>query len=363
MKFRRKTTLSLYWKCQLIGWSLASLYWSILGLIGGQFKISIGLVQFFSDVVLYIFITHLYRIFALKNHWQDLNLTDLFKRIIPAILVMAIVYTLVTTLKVYGIRIVFSIGTFPDLKTLTGPTGIGIFMAGIRLMAIWILAFHLYYYAKREIRIARENILLKLATKQAQFSQLTAQLNPHFLFNSLNTIKSLISTSPKLARRAVDLLSELLGNSLYEHSGGFCRLDRELDLVRDYLELETLRMQERLSFEIEVSPVALTHLIPRLSLQTLVENAVKHGISQLNQGGKISILISDLGNFLEIKVENPVPLQQKESASGLGLKNLRERLKAAYHEKASFEININPGAYAQAKLKLPLYEQDQNFNC
>lgn len=356
MKFRRKTTLSLYWKCQLIGWSLASLYWSILGALGGQFKIGIGLVQFFSDVALYIFITHLYRIFALKNHWQDLNLMDLFKRIIPAILMMAILYTLVTTIKVYGIRVVFSIGTFPDMKTLIGPTGIGIFIAGIRLMAIWVLSFHLYYYARREIRIARENTLLKLTAKQAQLSQLTAQLNPHFLFNSLNTIKSLISTSPKLARRAVDLLSELLSSSLYEHSGGFWRLYRELDLVRDYLELETLRMQERLTFEIEVSPIALPLFIPRLCLQTLVENAVKHGISQLNQGGKISILISEQGNFLEIKVENPVPLQQKESASKLGLENLRERLKAAYNEKASFEININPGAYAQATLKLPLYE-------
>lgn len=363
MKFRRKTTLSLYWKCQLIGWSLASLYWSILGAIGGQFKIGIGLVQFFSDVVFYILITHLYRIFALKNHWQDLSLRDLFKRIIPAILVMAIVYTLVTILKVYGIRVVFSIGILPDIKTLMGPTGIGIFMAGIRLMAIWMLSFHLYYYARREIRIARENALLKLATKQAQFSQLTAQLNPHFLFNSLNTIKSLISTSPKVARRAVDLLSELLSTSLYEHSRGFWRLDRELDLVRDYLELETLRMQERLTYNIEVSPIALPNLIPRLSLQTLVENAVKHGISQLNQGGKISIQISDLGNFLEIKVENPVPLKQKESSSKLGLENLQERLKVAYNEKASFEININPGAYAQATLKLPIYEQDKNLNC
>ncbi|SEB20757.1 sensor histidine kinase [Pedobacter hartonius] len=356
MKFRKKTTLSLYWKCQLIGWSLASLYWSILGALGGQFKIGIGLVQFFSDVALYNFITHLYRIFALKNHWQDLNLTDLFKRIIPAIVIMAILYTLVTTIKVYGIRVVFSIGTFPDMKTLMGPTGIGIFVAGIRLMAIWMLAFHLYYYARREIRIARENTLLKLTAKQAQLSQLTAQLNPHFLFNSLNTIKSLISISPKLARRAVDLLSELLGSSLYEQSGGFWGLDRELDLVRDYLELETLRMQERLTFEIEVSPITLPLLIPRLCLQTLVENAVKHGISQLKQGGKISILISYRGNLLEIKVENPVPLQQKESASKLGLENLRERLKAAYNEKASFEININPGAYAQATLKLPLYE-------
>lgn len=350
--------MSLYWKCQLIGWSLASLYWSILGLLGGQFKIGIGLVQFFSDVVLYIFITHLYRIFALKNHWQDLNLTDLFKRMIPAILVMAIVYTLVTTIKVYGIRVLFLTGTFPDINTLIGPTGIGIFMAGIRLMAIWMLSFHLYYYAKREIRIARENTLLKLTTKQAQLSQLTAQLNPHFLFNSLNTIKSLVNTSPKLARRAVDLLSELLSNSLYEDAGGFWRLDRELELVRDYLELETLRIQERLTYGVEVNPIALPHIIPRLSLQTLVENAVKHGVSQLKQGGKISIFISDQGDFLEIKVENPVPLQQKESTSRLGLQNLRERLKAAYNEKASLEININPGAYAQATLKLPLYEQD-----
>jgi len=122
-------------------------------------------------------------------------------------------------------------------------------------------------------------------------------------------------------------------------------------------------MQERLTYGIEVNPMALPHVIPRLSLQTLVENAVKHGISQLKQGGKISISISDQGDSLEIKVENPVPLQQKESTSRLGLENLRERLKAAYNEKASFEININPGAYAQATLKLPLYEQNQNLNC
>jgi sensor histidine kinase YesM len=137
----QKLSISLYRKCQLIGWSGASLYWTFLGFSGGKYNLFIGILQFLSDVAVYILITHLYRNFAIRHNWQQLKLNSLLKRVVPA--------------------------------------------AGVGLMPIWLLAYHLYHYSQREINITKENALLAIMAEDAQLNSLSAQLNPHFLFKSL----------------------------------------------------------------------------------------------------------------------------------------------------------------------------------
>jgi len=352
---KKRVHISLYWKCQLIGWSLAALYWAIQAwTTSGVFKPGLGILQFVVDVVMYIFITHLYRNFVLKNHWQDLPLNLLVKRIVPAVLFMGLVYTVVTTLKLYGIRIIFATGGTQGLQEFFRLNGLSIFMAGIRLTSIWLLAYHLYQYAQREIRLVKENARLGLNFKQAQLDNLSAQLNPHFLFNSLNTIKSLISTKPNSARRGIDLLSELLRNGLYKEQSMFIAVREEMGLVKDYLELEKLRMEERLTWEMIIDEMLLGVSIPRMSIQTLVENAVKHGISRQKEGGLISINICKRAELLCICIRNPGSLDLNESSPGIGIKNLRERLQMAYHGKASFEMSLNAEGMVCSNLNIPL---------
>lgn len=349
-----KISISFYWKCQLIGWSAASLYWFVQGWAGGGFSWSAGLLHFLADIILYILITHLYRTFARNNNWQNSSLNLLLKRFILALPIMAIAYTGVTVIKIYLIRLIFAQGTTIEILEFIKQNSPGILMAGFRLMAIWMLAYHLYQYSRREIRLIKENAALQLGYREAQLDKLSAQLNPHFLFNSLNTIKSLISTDTKLAKRGVDLLSELLRNSLYRQVSLTNSVAEELDLAKDYLELEKMRMEERLTFSLKTDQSLNNFPIPGLSIQTLVENAIKHGISRLKNGGHIAITINHDTAFLKIIVSNPGVINEDLNHRGIGLKNLKERLQLTYHGQASFELFRKNDELIYSVIRIPL---------
>lgn len=335
----KKSYISLYWKCQLIGWSVAALYWAFQGWsAAGNFRFDLAVVQFVSDVVMYILITHLYRNFANKNRWQDLSIEKLIWRMLIVIPVMGIFYLLVTTGKLYLVRLLFLSHPPQSFTEFFSVNAAGIFVAGIRLMAIWLLAYHLYHYAKREIRLSVENARLELSFKQSQLNNLSAQLNPHFLFNALNNIKSLVYTRPDAAGRAIDLLSELLRSGLYKGSAMLIRLNEEVELVRDYLELEGLRMEERLQYDLDIDISLSGLMVPRLCIQTLVENAVKHGVALEKHGGKIEVIIKGYDGFVNIRVLNPGKLEQDKTTTGIGLHNLKERLDLSYHHRASFNL-------------------------
>jgi len=339
---KKNFNISLYWKCQLIGWSVASLYWGYIGFSGQHYNYLIGLLQFLSDVALYILITHLYRNFALRHNWQRLNLSQLLRRIIPAIIIMGTVYLLVTSVKVYLFNRWISPEYTPPFSVFFQANKLVMFMAGIRLMSIWLLAYHLYHYAQREINIAKENARLELITRDAQLNNLSAQLNPHFLFNSLNNIKALVIENPKLARRAIDLLSDLLRTALYGRDVQLAKISEEVSLVKDYLELEKLRFEERLQFSTDIDQGLSNALILRFGIQALVENAVKHGIAKQKDGGLIHIKIMQAGDLIKISVQNPGEFSPAPLHEGLGLKNLRERLMLQYKGRAGFAI-INQG--------------------
>ncbi|HTN36279.1 MAG TPA: histidine kinase [Arachidicoccus sp.] len=339
---KKNKTISLYWKCQFIGWSLASLYWSYLGFSGGRFNIFIGLLQFFSDVFVYVSITHLYRNFATKHQWQQLNLSQLLKRIIPAIFVMGLAYLMVTIVKSYVFRFWLLAGNVTSFSVFFALNWAAILMAGIRLMAIWLLAYHLYHYAQREINSAKENARLAIIAKDAQLNNLSAQLNPHLLFNSLNNIKALVIENPRSARRAIDLLSELLRTALYDGEVLLTTIKDEIALVKDYFELEKLRFEERLQFCIDADDCFDNELILCFSVQTLAENAIKHGVAKQKNGGLISVSIAVVHNFISISVQNPGEFNCITQTDGLGLNNLKERLQLQYKGKAKLNI-INEG--------------------
>jgi hypothetical protein len=354
MEKQKHRGLSLYWKCQLVGWSVASLYWGYIGSQGIPFSFPLFLIYFLSDVVAYILITHLYRNFALHNGWHRLNLQQLIIRLIPAVVTLGLVYLVVTSGKIYLLRLWLSElppGSFRDffIQNWTG-----LLMAGIRLMSIWVLAYHLYHYSQREANIARENARLALISKDAQLNNLSAQLNPHFFFNSLNTIKCLVIENPEQARRAIDLLSDLLRNALYSRDDKLITLEEEIQLVKDYLELEKLRLEERLRIKIDANENIMQYKLPPLSIQTLVENAIKHGIDKKKEGGLIELSIKREHQHMEISIQNPGKLLMKEDNAGLGLKNLEERLALQFNGNAVFKIMEIPEGNILATISIPV---------
>lgn len=350
---KQRATISLYWKCQFIGWSVAALYWGYAGYSGQGFNWLLGIIQFITDVAVYILITHLYRCFALKLGWQNLGINKLLPRLIPAVIILGLIYLFVTVSKVYFFRVWFQVGFSEPFGDFFDFYRDSIFVAGVRLMSIWLLAYHMYHYSKREINITKENARLEVITREAQLNNLSAQLNPHFLFNSLNNIKALVIDDPKSARRAIDLLADLLRNSLYSGNKQMITVKEELELVKDYLELEKLRLEERLQYNIEINNEPENLMLPRLSIQTLVENAIKHGIGQQKQGGLISIQLNNEHSALIIAVSNPGSLKSVEESGGLGIKNLNERLQLQYKGEAHFTIS-EANDTVTASIKIPV---------
>jgi sensor histidine kinase YesM len=337
MKQLENIHLSMYWKCQLIGWTAASLYWGYAASLTGTFDWRMGGWHFLSDIVLYIFVTHQYRNIALKKGWNLLPLKGLIRVLIPAALILGIAFLIVTSTKIFLLRQWFLPAYTETFMAFLNQNWLAVLMAGVRLMSIWLLAYHLYHYAQREIMIARENARLQVITKDAQLNNLSAQLNPHFFFNSLNNIKSLIIENPASARRAVDLLADLLRTSLNKKDVMLIPLKEELNMVKDYLELEKLRFEERLQEIIVVDDQLGDTLVLRLSIQTLVENAIKHGIDKQKEGGLVKITVVRKGEFIEIRVQNPGKLDEERSKQGLGLKNLEERVRLQFKESGKFE--------------------------
>ena len=347
-----KTRISLYWKCQLIGWSIVSVYWAYTVYTRDNYGIFYTLLNYVLDISIGIFLTHMYRRFALKAKWSSLPIKNLLIRLVPTIILLAVLYVLINNLKWYAYwSFIAGEGkNFFEAIIYWDP----ILLTGLRLMSIWILAYHLYHYYQKEVVTAKENAQLSLIAKQAQLDNLSAQLNPHFLFNSLNSIKSLVIENPNVARRAIDLLSDLLRSSLYEKDKGLISIKNELALVYDYIELEKMRFEERLQLKTNIDDEVINYKIPTLSIQLLVENAIKHGIDLKVGGGVVFLKVKKKDSDLHIIVENPGVINQHNSV-GLGLKNLKKRMEIQYKGHASFSLTAKENELVCAEIIIPMH--------
>lgn len=194
------------------------------------------------------------------------------------------------------------------------------------------------------------------AAAAARLQALQARIRPHFLFNCMNTIASLIRVDPQRAERAVEDLSDLLRASLAD-AGRFVTLAEEFELVHRYLAIEALRLGERLQVVWDIDALPQHLAIPQLSLQPLVENAITHGIELLAAGGVIRIHGRVTDQILELGVANPVPPQGRLSARGnhLAQDNLRQRLAAHFGPAGELRIEQTPNRYC-ATMRLPAAE-------
>lgn len=172
-------TMSLYWEIQITAWSVSALYWFFMAFLESEFLWSIGISDFILDVWIGIGITHAYKSIAYHFAWLQLGLKQLSFRILFAVLVLAALYLFLIMSKLYFVRWIFMPNFDTSFNAFLLGMGLQIFVTGIRIMAIWVLAFHLYHYAKREINGIKENARLSIAIKEAQLNNLNNQLNPH----------------------------------------------------------------------------------------------------------------------------------------------------------------------------------------
>lgn len=229
-----------------------------------------------------------------------------------------------------------------------------VFLTNVWKVWPWFMFFHIYrflsIYQDRKQRETHTENLLKIS----KLESLKKQLNPHFLFNALNSIKALTLIDSAQARESLIQLSDLLRLSLNLGEQQRATLSEELRLAENYLSLEKLRFDTRLNYEFHIQKDIDNVLIMPMTLNTLLENAVKHGIGQLKSGGKIVISANTEKGFITLSVENSGVFEPKpkDNDGGIGLENLRKRLELQYGENASLKI-INSKNGVSAVIRMP----------
>ena len=220
-----------------------------------------------------------------------------------------------------------------------------------------LIGYHQYWHRVLGLR-HREQELVELAAT-AQLAALRAQINPHFLFNSLNSIAQLIRADPDRAEACVERLAEMFRYVLRHGELDFVPLADELEMARAYLDIECARFGDRLRVETRVDPPTLQHPIPNLILQPLVENAVQHGLSRKLGGGTVRIEVIPTDGCLELSIGDdglgmPAAALERVYERGIGLRNLRDRLERLYGPAHLPEITSAPGSGTRVRLRLPV---------
>jgi LytS/YehU family sensor histidine kinase len=239
----------------------------------------------------------------------------------------------------------------------------GVSAANSVIVLLWCIFYLIYHYFERY------NLSLKRQAEinEIELNNLKSQLNPHFIFNSLNSIRALVDEDPKKSKLAITQLSTILRSSLASDQSMLTGFDDELLTVKNYLGLESIRYEERLRVSYDIDPASQRFMIPPLMLQTLVENGIKHGISQLKQGGEICICTKVDNDKLNIEIRNSGKLKQlnghsKRRKGGLGLHNTRKRLALIYGDEAHFDIRNMPEGGVSTELIIPLNTLENESN-
>ncbi len=236
-------------------------------------------------------------------------------------------------------------------------------LTGLFFLRIIIISAVIYFLLLRYFYIQHQWRVNLAAQSRAEIQALQARIRPHFLFNSMNTIASLIEIAPEKAETAIEDLSDLFRASLREQTMN--RLREEIELAKSYLAIETLRLGDRLQIEWQIDEELLDVEVPSLCLQPLAENAIYHGIEPLPKGGKIVISALHLDTRLILSVSNPLMPENNTSAlkkgNQMAQENIRQRLKLVYGKAGEFSINDTKEQYT-VSLTIPLDVTNECIN-
>jgi two-component system sensor histidine kinase AlgZ len=228
-----------------------------------------------------------------------------------------------------------------------------LFLSGVLLFLLAIAFNYLLITFEASQRAEQKALELQVLGREAELKALRAQIDPHFLFNSLNSINALIMADPAGARRMCVLLAEFLRGCLKLGSAERISLGEEIELAEHYLSIEKVRLGSRLIVETDVDAACKNCRVPPLILQPLIENAITHGVAPMLEGGTVRIEARHHGDAIRIVVENPFEAEAgAKNGTGLGIKNVRMRLANLFNGDARLNVNENGGKF-RIELQLP----------
>ena len=341
----------LYWMFQVGGWMLFYVLFTavVLYFVGFYWEI---IASYATTTVVGFTLTHLFRGYVIKrNNWSRYGIFRLVLLVGFSSILIGLLWSLIV-IPISKIFFPLVIEGQPEFNWL-----IEVILTSVNL-SITILGWQLLYFVFQLFFSFRQSEVekwkLEAAVKDAELIALKSQINPHFIFNSLNNIRSLVVENPERARDMITHLSGLLRYSVQFNNKEKVSLEYELEIVQNYLNLESIQFEDRLQYKLEIKPETLEMKIPPMAIQLLVENAIKHGISNLPNGGQVKVRSYLENNVMAVEVINSGQLKENTSGTGIGLKNASDRLKLLFGKLSDLKIENLDHQHVLAKFTIPI---------
>lgn len=331
------TKNKLYWILQIIGWGMLAFINSWGKFVSGAnlspiYIVIEGLLFFIGGILS----TSVLRVHLKRDiDFNNLHNTKYFRIIrnyIGAVSILYMVMVLALAINILIHRPPYPVYHVSKMMLLSSILNIAIY---VFFWLVLYMAIKIFIHL-RQAKI--ESLELKAELKESQLNTLKGQINPHFMFNSLNNIRGLILEDKHKARDMITRLSEMLRYSLNKDTVDTINLEDELEMVDNYIALSKIQLENRLDFDKNIDENLLKAQIPPMIIQMLIENAIKHGIANQAQGGDVQLNIYAKDENLHIEVSNTGTLTQNSDSTQLGIKNIQKRLKLLYKNHASFSL-------------------------
>jgi len=337
----------LYWTLQIGGWSLYALLQIFAGLLFTETdSLSNRTVIFLvSEAIFCLLFTHSLRFLIISWHWLFINMPRLIPRMLMMLFIMGFLFHFVREVIKVPLNMYNPSEAF-DWMNIFGYT----FIYSL-IFFLWAVLYFTYHYFERY----NKSLKMEASMIQIELSNLKSQLNPHFIFNALNSIRALVDENPTKSKLAINQLSTILRSTLATEKRQLTKFADELKTVTDYLGLESIRFEERLNTQFDIAPASYSYFVPPLMLQTLVENGIKHGISKLKEGGTIHIktIVSNNQMIIQIRNSGQLTKTSRKGKRGLGINNTIQRLKLIFGDEAKFRILNENDKFVLTEITIP----------
>ncbi len=335
----------VYWACQSAGWGAVTA-------LNVAFAVVTAPASAGSYMLIYLWagctalaLTHGWRAFLRRSGWMGRDAHPAWVRLALVIPLLGLAQTLMAALGFLALQPPGSFKSWAWLPVATVFWTVAII--------VWTALYGLALSLRRSRRLEKETLQLAVHAKESELHALQLQINPHFYFNSLNSLRALIFADPAAAAGMVDQLAALMRYALQSSRLALVPLSSELDAVGQYLAIEKIRFEERLRISYDIAPDLDDVRVPPMTLQTLVENAVKYGVEHRSTGSVVRIGAARDGNVVEITVANEGQLVAGADSTKLGLENARRRLALSLGEGATLALSQS-GGWVRAAVRIPV---------
>jgi len=342
-------TSKYYWWLQIGGWGMLVVVLILINVLYGQridkqFHLTLWIL-----VLAGIGSTHLFRMYIQGSGLLLLPVEKALPRLAFGVLIVCL---LDTVLRISAINLLDASGS--NRKLELSPRFLLVTVENGLCIIPWTLIYYFFHYIEKSRTQQLDTLKLEALVKELELKTIKSHINPHFIFNALNSIRALIDENPLRARTAITELSNILRSSMQTEKQETVFFEKELNIVKDYLALEHIRFEDRLKVQYEIAENTLAQPIPPMMLQTLVENAIKHGISKQVNGGTVTIVSQMKESYHKLVIRNTGRLSNMGNEDGFGLISTRSRLQLLFGGQANFYIREINGNMVEAELHIPL---------